>query len=114
MGATVIGNTIYVSTDLAERLSKREYKLVLAHEVGHYIEKHRLFLLPVVLLFFWCPPVVNAFKRFLDKRADIYALKATKDIDAFISLLDKLTHNNATHPTKDERIKLAETMRGRL
>lgn len=114
MGATVIGNTIYVSTELVDRLNKREYKVVLAHEVGHWKQKHRILLLPVVLLFWWCPAVVNAFKRFLERQADIYALKMTKDIDAFITLLDKLQHDNATHPTKEARIQLAQAMRGRL
>lgn len=114
MGATIVGNKIWTSKDLYNRITDREFKVVLAHEVGHYKQKHRLFLIPVVLLFWWCPFIINSFKRFLERQADLYAIKMTKDIDAFITLLEKLSHDKATHPTKEARLKMAHDMRGRI
>jgi Zn-dependent protease with chaperone function len=114
MGATFAGNTIYISKDLAEKLNKQERRVLLAHELGHILYKDKAFLYIVVALFFWCPAVVNRFKRLLERRADSFALSATKDIDSFISLMDKLTHDKPTHPTKQERVQFAESLRGRL
>ena len=112
MGATIVGDTIFIDSALDRQLTKGERRVVLAHELGHYRAKDRLLLLPVVILFFWCPVIVNAFKRWLERRADRYALDTTKDYASFISLMDKLQHNNSTHPSKYDRILMAVTMRG--
>jgi len=105
MGATVVGNTIYISKDL--KLTPSERRVVIAHELGHCYFKHRLILLPVVLLFFWYPAIINAVKRYLEIQADLYALDKTKDYASFVSLMDKLQHNKSNHPTKEARVRLA-------
>lgn len=112
MGATIIGNMLYIDKKLDDKLSSGERRVLIAHELGHYLEAHKFFLSIVVIFFFWCPALVNTFKRWLEYRADFYALKITKDYASFISLMDKLEHNNNTHPAKSERILMALTMRG--
>lgn len=67
-------------------------------------------------------PAQNAFSRKLERDADLFALKATKNKKAFISLMNKLSDRNLAdphpmglvkiffydHPPISERIKLAE------
>jgi STE24 endopeptidase len=67
-------------------------------------------------------PVQNWFSRRLERAADIFALKMTRNKDAFVSLMTKLSEKNLadpnpskivkflfyTHPPISERIKLAE------
>ncbi len=66
-------------------------------------------------------PLQNGFSRFLETRADIFALKATKDPDSFISLMQRLGEKNYSdfspspfveiflydHPPLAKRIKCA-------
>lgn len=114
MGATVFKDTIYVSKTLDKQLTGRERKVLLAHEVAHYLHKDRILLIPIVLLFFWCPLVIHGFKRWCELRADEWAIRKTKDILAFITLMGKLTHGGKDHPSKERRIRLAESLRGKI
>lgn len=132
MSATVLGNKIYVSNKLKERLTDREYKVLLAHEVGHFVARDRLkiilfmfaliastslcfyfgqFIAGVIFMLSF-KPAVDMFRRTVELEADRFALRKTKDFDAFVSLMDKLDHNGSTHPAKAERIGLAINMRG--
>lgn len=131
MSATVIGNKIYVSNKLKEQLTQREYRVLLAHEVGHFMSRDRLkimsFMTGIVLATTACfyfgqfiagvimmvsfKPAVDMYRRYVELNADRYALLKTKDFDAFISLMDKLDHNGSTHPGKADRIGLATNMR---
>ena len=70
-------------------------------------------------------PIKNAFSRKLEKDSDIFALKVTRDREAFASLMKKLAEKNLSdpsphplvkflfydHPPVSERVKLAETFR---
>lgn len=70
-------------------------------------------------------PFQNGFSRFLEKQADIFALKKTGDKKAFISMMQRLGELNFAdfspsktveyflydHPPIGKRIKLAEDMR---
>ena len=107
MGACVVGETIYISKDLAEKLTGRERRVVLAHELGHYEHRHTLVNALWTILFFWWPSLVNRKRRHMEMIADRYALELTNDKQAFISLMDKLEHSGPSHPTKVERINLA-------
>ena len=59
-----------------------------------------LFLASIVML-----PVQNAFSRKLETEADIFALKATKDKNIFISLMNKLAEKNLADPNPSKIIK---------
>ncbi|MFH1878799.1 MAG: M48 family metallopeptidase [Candidatus Omnitrophota bacterium] len=77
-----------------------------------------LMLLTGVLLL----PLQNFFSRFLERQADIFALRLTNDPDAFISMMNKLARMNLAeispspvrkfflydHPPVGERIHMAE------
>ena len=108
MGATILGDIIYISKDLDKKLTRGERRIVYAHELGHYIHKDRLLLTCVILLFFWCPAIINRFKRWCEIRADRYAIDNTRDLVSFRTLMDKLEHNNTDHLTKEQRLKMAE------
>lgn len=132
MSATVLGNKIYVSNKLKDRLTDREYRVLLAHEVGHFMAKDRLKIVGLmlaltlatavcfiygqylagVLVMLVFNPAVNKYQRYVELNADRFALRKTKDFDAFISLMDKLEHNGSTHPAKADRIGQAINMRG--
>ena len=70
-------------------------------------------------------PVGNAFSRRLERQADRFALRLTKNRDAFISALEKLAEQNLaerrphpwiefifhSHPPVEKRIRLARTWR---
>lgn len=132
MSATVLGNKIYVSNKLKERLTDREYRVLLAHEIGHFMSRDRmkiiLFMLSMVTVTTVCfyfgqfiagiifmlsfTPAVNMYRQRIELEADRFALLKTKDFDAFISLMDKLEHNGSTHPAKADRIGQAINMRG--
>ena len=109
MGATIVGNVIYIDKDLDARLTERERRVIKAHEVCHYLRRDRLrkalFLcIPIFGLLF-----ANAFSRHLEIIADRFAIMLTKVPYAFISLMDKLQHNSKSHPTKEQRVKLARS-----
>jgi len=69
-------------------------------------------------------PVQNGFSRFIEKQADIFALKTTGDNAAFISMIQRLGERNFSdfsppkavefflyeHPPISKRIKLAKNM----
>jgi len=110
MGATVWKDTIYIDKKLSEKLTPRERKIILAHEICHIKRKDRLrklaflWFLPIISLFF-----LDAFSRHLEIIADKYAIIKTNDPEAFISLMDKLEHNDKSHPPKEYRINLARS-----
>jgi Zn-dependent protease with chaperone function len=105
--------------------------VLLAHEVWHYKNRDRVRLvlahlllvlvtawlffvqsfIPGVIMMLLFRPIVLAYQRHLELQADKYAIEVTQDRDAFLSLMDKLEHNGPTHPSKDERIALANHTR---
>jgi Zn-dependent protease with chaperone function len=131
MGATIFKDKVYISHDLDDILTTRERRVLLAHEVAHYKNKDRLRIAGVMLalsaLTLWFMiiqsyifavgvclcfrPLVRAYQRRCELRADKYAIEVTQDRDAFLSLMDKLQHAKDTHPSKSERIALANNMR---
>ena len=114
MGATVVGDTIYISKDLSEKMTPAERKVLLAHEVYHWQHRDNLRFISAQILFFWCPPLFNYISRRIETQADKYSIKKTRDVDSFITLMEKLEHNNKRHPSKIERQQLAESMRGKI
>jgi len=134
MSATVFGNKIYVSHDLHDRLTEREYRVLLAHEIGHFMARDRAKIIFMMLtltsiitgLFYFgqfvgavmmmilFKPAVEFYQRHVELNADRFALRKTRDFDSFISLMDKLEHNGRTHPGKAERVQLAKDMRDKL
>jgi len=127
MGATVWCDTIYISKDLSSKITQRERKVLLAHELAHYYRKDRLRILGVMIgyalltllafiaglviaawtLMAFSGVIIVAFIKHIEIEADKFALKATNDPEAFKSLMDKLSHGG-THPTKQARNRLAE------
>ncbi len=86
--------------------------------------------LPVYFLFFYVfslifTPLKNTYSRFIEKRADIFALEVLKDKENFISLMGKLAEKNLAeknpplwkeillfdHPPISKRIKLAQQIK---
>ncbi len=81
-------------------------------------------LLSLLMIFFslLAMPLQNGFSRYLERRADMFALKATGMPDAFISTMTKLAAQNLSdtrprriieillysHPPVSKRIKMAE------
>lgn len=128
MGATVVGDIIYISNGLAEQLSKRERKVLLAHELAHYQRKDRLKIMLAGLLIFlsiftafiigmfaagWILIgmsgfIISTFIKHLELSADKFAIQKTQDPQAFQSLMDKLEHGGFTHPTKEQRNRIAK------
>ncbi|WP_026692680.1 M48 family metallopeptidase [Peribacillus kribbensis] len=149
------------------KLSDKEILFIMAHEMGHYVEKHLYFgiagslagsfiglwiasklvaaiirrwggllkipsikslssypllLLTASVLLFAASPVSNYAARYEEKRADIYAIKMTKDKEAGIHSFQELTRSGLsqvnppllvklfryTHPTMLERISMIE------
>jgi len=95
---------------------------------GENIHDIKIFPAILMVLFitgFMVLPLQNAFSRKLEREADIFALKITKNKTAFISLMEKLARKNLadpapskiikllfyTHPPISERIALAETFK---
>jgi len=113
-GATVRGDTIWIDANLSSIMTKGERRVLLAHEISHWKNKDNLRLVLLTILFLGCRPLINYFKRRMEFRADLYSILKTKDIDSFITLMDKLEHTDTSHPAKEERLQLAETMRGKL
>jgi len=80
------------------------------------------FMLILFLVMFALGPLQNGFSRRLERGADLFALKVTRNRDAFISLMRKLAERNLAdpnppklvkflfydHPPISERIQLAE------
>ncbi len=81
--------------------------------------------LVLMALGFLTTPLVNAFSRFLETRADTFSLKLTGDQDAFIRMMRKLGEMNLAefepgrfdeimfydHPPLARRIRLAESFK---
>lgn len=81
------------------------------------------FIMSVLNLFIL--PISNAFTRKLEKDADVFALKAAENPNAFISMMQKLAHQNLSdvdpgkfyeiilynHPPISRRIALAESFK---
>jgi len=73
-------------------------------------------------------PLQNSFSRYLERRADMFALKTTKMPDVFISTMEKLAKQNLSdttpnrfielvmynHPPVAKRIKMAEEFKRRF
>ena len=107
-------NTIYISKDLNKRISKEERKIIYAHEIWHWQHKDRLLRAVIFILTFGIKRINDAFGRFLELRADRWAIEKTHDPDSFITLMEKLEHGRADHPTKEARLKLAYQARGEI
>lgn len=114
MGATIYKNIIYIDKKLNNRITPGERRVLYAHEIWHKKSHDRIKILLITLFLFWCPKAINAFRRYLELRADSYALKRTKDFKSFILLMDKLSHDSSTHPTKESRIYRAQLMKGEI
>lgn len=112
MGATIKGDTIYISKDLLAKITLEERKIILAHEISHWQHKDNIKLIFIKFMFFFMPPVINYFKRKFEMRADREAIKRTKDINSFVSLLEKLKRNSPEYPSMSESLALANQMRG--
>lgn len=81
-----------------------------------------LLCLLIILFSILAMPVQNGFSRYLEKRADMFALKMTRMPDVFITTMSKLAKQNLsdttpnkfieimtyTHPPVSKRIKMAE------
>lgn len=97
----------------------------LGAEAIYDIKVFPAFMLVLFIVGFATLPLQNGFSRKLEKNADIFALRATRDKDAFISLMKKLADRNLAdqnppklikflfydHPPISERIKLAENFK---
>jgi len=114
MSSFVRGNTIHISKDLADKISKKERKVVLAHEISHWMHKDNIKIRIIRVLFFMFPRVVNYFNRKMEIRADKEAIQTTKDPDSFINLLNKLDREGPGYPSRKFSIELANNMRGRI
>jgi Zn-dependent protease with chaperone function len=114
MGATILGDTIYISKNLNKIITPRERLVVLAHELAHYKYKDRLLKFLFLIFTLGIPKLNNLFSQYIENRADEYAIKKTKDPDAFISLLDVLNRKGSNYPSKEDSIKLANNLRGKL
>lgn len=64
-----------------------------------------LFLLLLLGFSLLAMPLQNWFSRYLEKRADMFALKATKKPDAFISTMSKLAAQNLSDTTPNKFIE---------
>ena len=81
-----------------------------------------LLCLLIILFSILAMPAQNAFSRYLERRADMFALKITRMPDVFIETMSKLAKQNLsdtspnklieimlyTHPPVSKRIKMAE------
>jgi len=114
MGATIKGDTIYISKDLLKKVTPGERRIILAHEISHWQHKDNLKIFLIRILFFLFPPVINYFQRKFEMRADAEAINRTKDPDSFITLLEKLNRNNTEYPSKFLSLQLANNMRGKI
>lgn len=114
MGATLKGDTIYISNELLRVLTQRERRVLLAHEISHWKHKDSIKIFFINILFIIDPLVAYFLKRRIEMRADKEAILKTKDCDAFITLLDKLNRNRADYPDKFSSIQLANNMRGQI
>jgi len=113
MGSTVKDGVIWISKDLAAKITSKERKIILAHEVSHWRHKDNDTMVFIRILFFWFPAIINYFSRRFEMRADKEAIKMTKDPDSFLTLLDKLGERGKGHPQLFDSIELANTMRGK-
>mgnify|MGYP001165941532 CR=1 FL=1 len=107
MGATIIKNAIYIDKKLVEQLTKNERRVLIAHELSHYMHRDNAVIAVIAVLCFGFMPAINFFRRKMEERADRDALVSTRNFGAFCSLMDKLQHDGVTHPTKERRIKVA-------
>jgi STE24 endopeptidase len=160
-----LGNTrrIVLGDTLLSEFSADEIESVLAHELGHHVNKDipigivmetastviglwiasavmnwgvsvfgytspadpaslPLFVLVMGLFGLITMPLGNAFSRWRERKADAYALQATRNPQAFIGAMTRLANQNLgevdpepweefllhTHPALGKRIKMAE------
>jgi STE24 endopeptidase len=160
-----LGNTrrIVLGDTLLSEFSADEIESVLAHELGHHVNKDipigivmetastviglwiasvvmnwgvavfgytspadpaslPLFVLVMGLFGLTTMPLGNAFSRWRERKADAYALQATRNPQAFIGAMTRLANQNLgevdpepweefllhTHPALGKRIKMAE------
>jgi STE24 endopeptidase len=160
-----LGNTrrIVLGDTLLSEFSADEIESVLAHELGHHVNKDipigivmetastviglwiasavmnwgvsvfgytspadpaslPLFVLAMGLFGLITMPLGNAFSRWRERKADAYALQATRNPQAFIGAMTRLANQNLgevdpepweefllhTHPALGKRIKMAE------
>jgi STE24 endopeptidase len=87
-----------------------------------------LFLVVLLALGLILLPAQNAFTRFLEKQADLFALRSTQDADSFISMMKRLGEKNLSdftpsafvefflydHPSLQKRIDMALRLKGIL
>jgi len=110
MSATVIGDSIYYSKDLINKLTYREFKIVLAHEFAHWINMDTIKFFIAQIILFPFPKLIAKYKRYLETEADRYAITKTKDPDAYLSLLNKI-HRDITYPDINLSKQLAKSAR---
>ena len=69
-----------------------------------YLGIKDLYYFPLLCLVFYSfslivSPLGNFFSRYVEKQADLFALRATRDQDAFISAMEKLSQMNLADPS---------------
>ena len=114
MGSTVIGDTIFISKDLSERINQRERKVLLAHELSHYFHRDWIKMLLIKPLELIAPKIADKIKCNIEIRADKEAIIKTRDPRAYLSLLDKLERKGNSYPTKEYSKTMATNMAGKL
>lgn len=113
MGARLVGNTIWIHKELLKKITPDERKILLAHEISHYQNKDNikmLLLKPMEKMF---PEFAKEIRRGIENRADMFAIKKTKNIKAFKTLLDKLNRDD-NYPTKEFSLNMANNMAGKI
>ena len=90
MGAMLVGDTIYISKELSRAITKRERKVLLAHEISHYYHKDHIKNFFLRILSWFSLKTADKIKCNIEARADREAIQRTKDPQAFKTLLYKL------------------------
>lgn len=112
MGAMVFRNTIWISKELLEKINDREKRVIMAHELSHYIHKDNIKMTALRVLLFFCPFIVNSISKKIEMRADRESIIKTRDVSAFKSLIDKLNRKGSRYPSKKESLRMADEMAG--
>lgn len=103
-------------------LIMKQYLLFFGFDDISDIGAFPLLCLLIIIFGVLAMPVQNAFSRYLEKRADMFALKITRMPDVFIATMEKLAKQNLsdttpnkfieimlyTHPPVFKRIKMAQ------
>ena len=120
IGLTLGALSLLIVLPLLKLLTRKIFEIDikdLANPVNHGI-----FILIISVLMFIANPIENSISRYIEKRADEYALDLTKDSETVIEMKRKMAKDNKSHlmqhpvyvwfyhshPTTLERIRMAE------